>query len=594
MPVNSNNQLKLTTEETSEIHLMSHGSIQTLAASILVKELLRLGVRNFVLSPGARAIPIVLAINHLKYKTDLGTNLNLYLVNDERSAAFMAQGASKSGSLSCLICTSGTAVANYLPGVVEAYYSKVPLIVISTDRPWELHYAGSNQTIHQKNIFSDFTSFQLDLPAVEKDLHVHSLLSNIDQAVYHSIESNLPVHLNVSYRKPFYDADFIFERDLSIEDLNILADWWVEKDPYFKFEKTKISKIELNKNQSEKYLKFKKPIIISGPFLNNDKFLRVKENLKDKNIPIFADIHSNLRQDRNLKVSSLYNSYISEIKDQEMIPDVVFLVGDRLISDSLHRFLNNSNIHIVRVSDSSFREDGIENEFIYPKERINYETFFEVMSILNTNNIEFSNYYFDLENSYREKTENILIKETSTERSAIFKVLKEVESNTSVFLSNSLIFREAENFSFDISAEIKLFANRGATGIDGIISSSIGTVLSNKEKLVCILGDQAALHDLTSLSLINLCKSSVMILIINNCGGSIFNLMKKAELRDTLINPHSLNFKNFAEGFNLNYFSTNDSNDLVEIQKNIFKSQMQAVVEFNTDGIESVKKLYNL
>jgi 2-succinyl-5-enolpyruvyl-6-hydroxy-3-cyclohexene-1-carboxylate synthase len=277
-----------------------------------------------------------------------------------------------------------------------------------------------------------------------------------------------------------------------------------------------------------------------------------------------------------------------------MLPDVAYIIGDRLISDTVHKFLNNPEIHLVRVSNSSFRDDGIENEFLYPKDRITYDSFFEILEDLECADSVFKDYYKNLESLSRTKTESVLENEKSTERSAILKVIKASPQNTNIFLSNSLIFREAENFVSNLPDNVKLYANRGATGIDGIISSSVGTMISNDRKLICILGDQAALHDLTGLSSIKLTSRPTMLLVINNGGGSIFNLMKKKELRDTLINPHELNFKSFSEGFNLQYFLVSDSDELVKIQKQIFENDLQAVVEFKTDGIESVKKLYNL
>ena len=104
-------------------------------------------------------------------------------INDERSAAFWAQGMSRAGKKVCLLCTTGTAAANYLPGIVEAYMSDLPLIAITCDRPWELHNGGANQTVKQKDFYKDFVALNIDIPALDKSIHAHSLLANVTELV---------------------------------------------------------------------------------------------------------------------------------------------------------------------------------------------------------------------------------------------------------------------------------------------------------------------------------------------------------------------------------------------------------------------------
>jgi 2-succinyl-5-enolpyruvyl-6-hydroxy-3-cyclohexene-1-carboxylate synthase len=129
----------------------------------------------FCLSPGARTIPLVLAL-------DAQPAVVTKLFNDERSAAFWAQGAAKGGRLPCLICTSGTAAANYLPAVAEASLAGMPLLVLTTDRPFELHHAKANQTLPQRDLFAPFASLTFDIPAPERLLFLHALLADVDQA----------------------------------------------------------------------------------------------------------------------------------------------------------------------------------------------------------------------------------------------------------------------------------------------------------------------------------------------------------------------------------------------------------------------------
>src|SRR5262245_42420630 len=146
---------------------MSARSLAHLHAAVLVEELRRCGVGVFCLSPGARAIPLVLA---LQDQPAVVTKL----FNDERSAAFWAQGAAKGGILPCVICTSGTSAAKYLPAVIEAALAGTPLLVLTTDRPFELHYPKANHTLPQRDLFSPFAPAAVDVPAPEQRLWLHA------------------------------------------------------------------------------------------------------------------------------------------------------------------------------------------------------------------------------------------------------------------------------------------------------------------------------------------------------------------------------------------------------------------------------------
>jgi 2-succinyl-5-enolpyruvyl-6-hydroxy-3-cyclohexene-1-carboxylate synthase len=571
--------------------MLSHESIQTLTAGLIIIELLRVGVKHFIVSPGARAIPFVLALNTLAKGNSLEERKpKVTLLNDERAACFFAQGISKSGSLSCLICTSGTAVANYLPGVIEAFYSNTALIIISTDRPWELQNARANQTINQTDIFSNFISKKIELSAPEKNIYPHSLLTNIDTLIHHTKSTSSPVHLNIAFRKPFYDAGFNIESDIPKEESAIITSWLSSNKPY----------IEIHPHQ-QKYsldLTLKAPpqsnqniVFILGPM--KDKALvslvvKVGENL---GIPIFADIHSNARNKVYPTIFSLFNFYIESLSTT---PDEVFYFGDRIISDPLAKFLGSTNCRITQITNRLERSDAIENEFIPVKRKIDIPTFFnDTLHTLTKSSESFLTEIRGKEVECYKKLESILSSEDSSERSLLWKLPSFTPENTDIFLSASLIFREADCYSTNFADGVTLYSNRGATGIDGIISSSLGVAMGSQNPLLCILGDQATLHDLNSLALVKKITKPVVILIVNNNGGAIFNLMKNDFLEKTLINPHHIDFHKFSEGFNLEYLFTDSVNKISEIVSEILRSKdKKLVLEFKVDGKESADKLY--
>lgn len=586
-------------EEQTLLSSLSFNSLQTLEAAIVIEEFLRLGIKTFIISPGARSIPLILALNNISHNENLSKyKPNVILVNDERSAAFMAQGLSKSGEIPCLICTSGTAVANYLPGVIEAYYSKAPIVVVTADRPWELLSAGANQTIHQKDIFNDFIAFKLDLPAPESKLSPHSLLSNIGQLCHIAQEQSLPVHLNIAFRKPFYDDNFEPYRDLPKEEISALHSWYESSNPYSR--RITINKENPTQNpklvqlvEQELNINTDKPLIIAGPIREQFLINNLVDVSKSKKIPIIADIHSNLRQHNSANIFCLFNLYLDQVS-QNALPSVAYHIGDRLISDEVHKFLTNNKIPLIRVSDHALRSDAIENEFFYPKASLTTSDFLNLIRSQSYLRFEVIDEFKKLEQQVRSKVELTFLNEGFSERSIITSAISYAPENSNIFLSASLTFREADSFSHIFSPKVTFFGNRGATGIDGIISSALGSVLANSKPLLCILGDQAAFHDLTSLSLVKNLKSPAVFLIINNGGGAIFNIMKKPELRDTLINPHAYDFKGFAESFMLNYFNPLTIEDLKQNLKSVYGGQKSAVIEVRTDGVQSVKKFKNV
>src|SRR5262245_23886908 len=203
---------------------MDAKSLAHLHAAVVVEELRRCGIEMFCLSPGARAIPLVLALQD-------NAAVVTKLFNDERSAAFWAQGAAKGGVLPCLVCTSGTAAANYLPAVIEAALAGTPLLVLTTDRPFELHHAKANQTLPQRDLFAPFAPVAFDIPAPERQLFLHSLLADLDQAVFEMRRTARPIHLNVAYRKPFVEETFTVAT-LPPEEADELARWSARSTPY--------------------------------------------------------------------------------------------------------------------------------------------------------------------------------------------------------------------------------------------------------------------------------------------------------------------------------------------------------------------------
>src|SRR5215475_912511 len=277
------------TRETA-MSILSPKGLAHLHATVVVEELRRCGVNLFCLSPGARAIPLVLALED-------NPAVVTKLFNDERSAALWAQGAAKGGLLPCLICTSGTAAANYLPAVVEAALAGTPMLVLTTDRPFELHYAKANQTLPQRDLFSPFAQGPFDVPAPEQRLFLHALLANLDQAVFEMRRTARPVHLNLAYRKPFVEEAFTIA-SLASEEEDELAQWSARDTPYCTYLQPQLRLTASDTQRMVAGITAARDIVcVAGPLASTSATAVLRTLATRLGAPLLADINSGLRCD---------------------------------------------------------------------------------------------------------------------------------------------------------------------------------------------------------------------------------------------------------------------------------------------------------
>ena len=286
----------LPTRKTALSRLAPKG-LAHLHATVVVEELRRCGLRLFCLSPGARAIPLVLALEN-------NPAVEMKLFNDERSAAFWAQGAAKGGMLPCLVCTSGTAATNYLPAVAEASLAGTPLLVLTTDRPFELHYAKANQTLPQHDLFAPFAQATFEIPAPERQLFLHALLADLDQAVFEARRTARPVHLNMAYRKPFVDETFTID-SLPAGEADALGRWLVRDQPYCEYllPQYRLAEPDIQRIV-ERIVAASDIICVAGPLAPTTRATPLQRLATRLAAPLFADINSGLRCDGQPDLSS--------------------------------------------------------------------------------------------------------------------------------------------------------------------------------------------------------------------------------------------------------------------------------------------------
>jgi 2-succinyl-5-enolpyruvyl-6-hydroxy-3-cyclohexene-1-carboxylate synthase len=565
-------------------------SLAHLHAAVVIEELRRCGVGVFCVSPGARTIPLVLALEN-------NSGVVTRLFNDERSAAFWAQGAAKGGSLPCLICTSGTAATNYLPAVAEAALSGTPLLVLTTDRPFELHYAKANQTLPQRDLFAPFAQVSLEIPAPERGLFLHALLADLDQAVFEARRTARPVHLNLAYRKPFVDETFALD-SLPEGEVAALSRWLATGKPYCQYllPQPHLAAPDLQ-GIADRISAARNILCVAGPLPLSRGTSALPALATHLAAPLLADINSGLRCDgQQSSVLALYNLYLRGAKSRLPPAELVLYFGDRIVSEPLREYLEAQGGEFILCSAYPLRQDAIENEFIYPTMKVWGDPCAlaaELLPVLPPRQSSaLTGALLGCESAAQTQLAKLLGLSGEgplPEGGVIYEVFQHIHDDSAVMLSASLIFREAEYFVPCLSKTLYVSANRGATGIDGILSSGIGFGEGLHKPCTVLIGDQALLHDLNAVALLAGTNVPVYVIVINNHSGAIFHFFDLGDTGERLRNPHPWNFRGVAENFHLPYVSPPSLESFVGAYLEAQAQQRSTLFEIIVDGEASVR-----
>ena len=570
-------------------------------AQSLILSCINFRLFDVVISPGSRNVPLAIGFAS-------NEKFNCYSIVDERSAAFFALGLSqKSKKPTILICTSGSALLNYYPAVAEAYYSEIPLIILSADRPKYKINIGDGQTIDQsdvykKNILYSNTLSQDCSHATEEIVksNLQKIINNKDdsskiQKLQKSIQTNneamiekafnlsinkmQPVHLNVPMEEPLYD--FIdspsisiklkkkIEKNLSIKDL----------DNCYKTI-NKASKILILIGVSDGYILSKKSI----QKINSCSSMVV---MKEHTSNVFNESFiSNI--DRLVGPIELQSN--SDSAFDELSPEIVISLGGMIVSKKIKSFLRNykpkKHFHIGNnISKDSFYS-GVDHLEVSPNK------FFE--------NIVFkkidSNYHNIWQDINRSKLElhNRYMRVANFSDLKVFELLSNwIPKKYDIQVANSTPVRYFQ--LFDLKNKNHMFANRGTSGIDGSTSTAIGSSINSDLPVVLITGDLSFFYDINALWNKHI-PPSFRIIIINNGGGGIFKILpgfKENNLFSEFIETkHNLSARSIAKMFNLNYSRVSTKFGLNLALRTFFKnSKKPKILEIKTSGIKSAKIL---
>lgn len=577
------------------INLNKINNINHLWGKLIIEELVRCGVDYFCISPGSRSTPLVMGVAQ-------NPQASSFVHYDERGLSYHALGyASASGKPVCVIVTSGTAVANCFPAVMEASKKKIPLIILTADRPPELRNTGANQTIDQVKIYGDCARFFFDMPCPAKDIPVEMVLTTIDQAVYRS-KSGIPgpVHINCMFREPLVPSII---KESWKPDLTALKQWAQGELPFtsYKFYEKSLSSGTL-KNISLEISKINKGIIVVGKLRTRNEEKSVLKLAERLNWPVFPDISSGLRQKSGAEQLIHFFDQLLLSPDAlgKYAPDGVLHLGGRMTSQRLQAFiqgakpkryimvlnhpLRNDPTHQVTLRVDSSVEKFCEAalRFIKPRKDKGY-----VLSLRKVS----------------DKISKIIDKHSKKQcflnaPALINSICKLTPHKAGLFLASSMSIRVMDMFAWPNDKFFAIGANRGASGIDGTIASASGFAKGINSPCVLLLGDLAFLHDLNSLSLLKSIKHSFVTIILNDDGGGIFSFLPVAGYPEVFekyfVAPHGLSFEAAGKMFGIPYYKPESYNDFADIYKGSLKENGASIIEISLNRQENLETIKSL
>jgi 2-succinyl-5-enolpyruvyl-6-hydroxy-3-cyclohexene-1-carboxylate synthase len=566
-------------------------------SDIFVAELSKLGVRNACISPGSRSTPLALAFAR-------ASGIKSYVHIDERSGSFFALGLAKNTRQPVvLVCTSGTAAAEFYPAIIESYQQKVPLIICTADRPPELLDCGANQTINQNNIYANHIRWFFDtgLPEMISD-RVRHIRIIARRAVLEATGANSgPVHLNFPFRKPFEpDAytDQIDERLIEAgNDARPLPPDIQKPVPSPEVIDSVAALLETNK----------RGLFVVGPGDYGSDFAPALSRLsKYVSYPVLADGASQLRFGKHDKTTFLshYDAYLKTKKfTNGHAPDVIIQFGGTVSSKGLELFLNNQQAFKLHVNASgswidpaNYLQNVIQSDPAVFCGRVE-ERLLKQMTAHDA--AGWLDSFLSAEQStVRIRREMIDCTETLFEGKALRVVVDEVPAGTPVMISNSMPIRDLDYFVGPSEKDIRIHTNRGASGIDGITSTALGIAATSNKPTVLITGDLAFYHDLNGLLASKKYDIPLIVVLINNNGGGIFELLPIAEYRDIFspyfLTPHDLSFEPFVRAYGGQHRRITSWDEFRSGLRHAFEHPKLIVLELVTDAAEStvIRKKY--
>ncbi len=559
--------------------------INALWAQLTIEELLRNKVEYFCVAPGSRSAPLAIAVAE-------NPAAKTIVHFDERGLGFFALGVCVATQKPVVvITTSGSAAANLFPSIIEASKKKLPLIILTADRPPELRATGANQTIDQIKIFGDYVRFFFDMPCPTTDISPESLLTTIDQALFRAKgELPGPVHLNCMYREPLAPGSML--EDFSMY-LKSITHWQNDTRAYCEYQKPdlKISADTIKKT-AEVLKTIKNGLIVVGKIAGKKDADAVLDLAGKLNWPVFADITSGLRLGQNQKqIIHHFEQILDEnIFTKDCKIDGILHLGGRLTSSRFYQVIKKLNLkHYVMVLKHPLRNDP--NHIVSMRVQGGIHDFCtDLLAKIAKRPPTHSLKILQKADSVCGKVidDQIFCPDDSLSEPAVARLVSQlIPKDSGLFIGNSMPIRDFNIFASSKGAPVKITANRGASGIDGNIATAAGFARELKAPCTAILGDLTFLYDLNSLSLLQHPQQPFVLVVLNNNGGAIFSFLPVSKIQKGFNKfftaPHNLTFEHAADLFGLSYTATKTVTDFKKSYRSAIETCKTTIIEVLSD-----------
>ncbi|UWG50200.1 2-succinyl-6-hydroxy-2,4-cyclohexadiene-1-carbox ylate synthase [Halalkaliarchaeum sp. AArc-CO] len=537
-------------------------------AAAIVEELVAAGVDTACVTPGSRSTPLAVAFaNH--------DDVHVFSHLDERSSAFFALGrARRTGRVTPLVCTSGTAAANYHPAVLEADRARVPLLALTADRPPELRDSGANQTVDQEKLYGNAARYYKDLPEPEAaPRKLRSLRTTVARALSAAEGTPAgPVHLNVPFAKPLeptpVDGDVPADLEPVAAEGRRASTSTVE--PFVDRTAGTPELDERSLRAVAQNLEAERGLIVAGPAdppgFDRESIVALSHAT---GYPILADPLSGLRFGGHVRVAPVISGYdgyltadsedaLASPADEWPAPDVVLRLGASPTSKSLRKYLARSGADQFVVDPAGgWREAEFSaTDLVVADPSRLCARLAELLQGRSAGKEEWRRRWETADRIHFETAHQWIVdgdERDGTEGQALYEgwVLSDVvdlaPDPATVFVSNSMPIRDADRFAAADSSAVTMLGNRGASGIDGIVSTALGAGSGTTDDLVCVLGDLAFYHDMNGLLALARCEVEATFVLVNNDGGGIFHKLPIERFDPPFTRqfktPHGLDFE---------------------------------------------------
>jgi 2-succinyl-5-enolpyruvyl-6-hydroxy-3-cyclohexene-1-carboxylate synthase len=526
---------------------------------ILAEICSQFGIEHAVICPGSRSAPLVFAFNRNK-------NIKTYSIIDERSAGYFALGmAQQLQKPVALICTSGTAALNFYSAIAEAFYQKIPLVVLTADRPLELLNQQDGQMINQVNVFGSHVRGSLNYNTILRTSH-SELRTFLNKSMYPVMG---PVHINVPLVEPLYEN---LEEEIVIENLEKPLNIFGDFD---------------NKNIIDALHQTQKRVIIIGQNLPDLKLLATLKILAKKDFAILADVVSNQHESSVLKQFDFLVSQANIETLQVLEPDFIISLGGPVLSKALKLWLKKQKPKFhFRIQQDETLVDTYNNvtEYLFGNNN-------EVLKSIANAEFPSSTYaeYLGLMELKSQRKIAEFINQNNVEFNELVTVnfvLKNLPENSQLQIANSTAIRYVSYLGLP-DKNISAFCNRGTSGIDGCTSTAIGAANMTNEIATLITGDLAFFYDRNAFWN-NFVPNNLRIILLNNHGGGIFNLIDgpntQPELEEFFLTKHHLTAKNLADENGLNYLICKNNDEFANALETFYDvSERAKIIELSFD-----------